>query len=257
MTRASLQQLLEQVAGGKIDSAAALEKLARLPLEELTHSTLDLHRELRQGTPEVVFGQNKSADQIRDNLLLVHQAHGKALATRVSRGKARRIINDEAPAPFVYRESARTLSLGLPPLKTEEEGPYIAVVTAGTSDLAISDEAATTLQFLEHPCVQITDIGVAGIHRIFPHLETLRNATAVIAIAGMEGALPSVLGGFLSCPIIAVPTSTGYGTAKRGETALHAMLTSCASGIAVVNIDNGFGAALFAHSLLQQVGRKS
>ena len=126
------------------------------------------------------------------------------------------------------------------------------MVTAGTSDLAISDEAAITLQFLGHPFQQITDIGVAGIHRILPHLDTLRNATAVIAIAGMEGALPSVLGGFLACPIIAVPTSTGYGTAKKGETALHAMLTSCASGIAVVNIDNGFGAALFAHTILRQ-----
>ena len=128
----------------------------------------------------------------------------------------------------------------------------MAIVTAGTSDLAVSDEAALTLQFLGHPFVQITDIGVAGIHRILPHLNTLREATAVIAIAGMEGALPSVLGGLLASPLIAVPTSTGYGTARHGETALNAMLTSCASGIAVVNIDNGFGAALFAHTILRQ-----
>ena len=255
MNRETLLELLEQVSGGKIDTEAALEKLAQLPFEELAHSTLDLHRELRQGTPEVVFGQNKSVEQIRDNLLRVHQAHGKALATRVSRGKARRILEREGGEDFQYLDSARCLSLGLPAANNTTDAPYVVVVTAGTSDLAISDEAAATLQFLGHPFLQITDIGVAGIHRILPHLETLRRATAVIAIAGMEGALPSVLGGFLSCPIIAVPTSTGYGTAKKGETALHAMLTSCASGIAVVNIDNGFGAALFAHTILEQTSR--
>ena len=250
----SLSQLLEQVAQGTITTENALEKLAQLPLQELAHSTLDLHRELRQGTPEVVFGQNKSIEQIKDNLRRVHQSHGKALATRVNRGKARRILQGEDGADFHYQSSARCLSLGLPSAQTNsDEEPYVAIVTAGTSDLAVSDEAAATLQFLEHPHLQITDIGVAGIHRILPHLDTLRKATAVIAIAGMEGALPSVLGGFLSCPLIAVPTSTGYGTAKKGETALHAMLTSCASGIAVVNIDNGFGAALFAHNILQQV----
>lgn len=253
MNRDSLNKLLEQVAEGKVDSQAALERLAQLPFEELSHSTLDLHRELRQGTPEVVYGQNKSIDQIRDNLLRIHQAHGKALATRVSRGKARRILAEDENGDFDYLDSARCLSLGLPPALHDTNKPYIAIVTAGTSDLAISNEAAATLQYLEHPFVQITDIGVAGIHRILPHLETLRHATAVIAIAGMEGALPSVLGGLLSCPIVAVPTSIGYGTAKNGETALHAMLTSCASGISVVNIDNGFGAALFTHTILQQV----
>lgn len=253
MNRDSIQDLLQQVATGKVDSETALEQLAQLPFQELTHSTLDLHRELRQGTPEVIFGQNKSVDQIRENLLRVHQAHGKALATRVSRGKARRILDSDESADFHYHPSARCLSLALPPAKNSTTEPYAVVVTAGTSDLNIAGEAAATLQFLEHPFIQISDIGVAGIHRIQPHLDTLRNATAVIAIAGMEGALPSVLGGFLSCPIIAVPTSTGYGTAKKGETALHAMLTSCASGIAVVNIDNGFGAALFAHTILQQV----
>ena len=252
MNRDSLQQLLEQVAGGSLDPSSAIEKLAQLPFEELSHSTLDLHRELRQGTPEVIFGENKSAQQIADNLIRVHAAHGKALATRVSSEKAAQVLaleNSEAPD---HHDSARCLSLGLPPAQDPDSGRYVAIVTAGTSDLAVSDEAALTLQFLGHPFVQITDIGVAGIHRILPHLNTLREATAVIAIAGMEGALPSVLGGLLSSPLIAVPTSTGYGTARQGETALNAMLTSCASGIAVVNIDNGFGAALFAHTILSQ-----
>lgn len=253
MNRDSIQHLLEQVVEGKIDTKSATEKLAQLPFEELAHSTLDLHRELRQGTPEIVFGENKSAAQISENLTRVFAAHGKALATRVNPEKAEQIqSNWEGKAPD-YNSSAHCLSLGLSAANHDTSGHYISIVTAGTSDLAVSDEAALTLQFLGHSFVQITDIGVAGIHRILPHLNTLRQSTAVIAIAGMEGALPSVLGGFLTCPIIAVPTSTGYGTARHGETALHAMLTSCASGIAVVNIDNGFGAALFGHTLLSQV----
>ena len=253
MNRDALTELLEQVAAGKIQTDSALEKISQLPFRELAHSTLDLHRELRQGSPEVIFGQNKSAEQIIENLTRIHATHGKALATRVSKGKARRILAEEQSPQPIYCAASRSLSLGLPPAKNESNGsPYVAIVTAGTSDLPVAHEAATTLQFLEHPFVSINDIGVAGIHRILPHLDTLRRATAVIAIAGMEGALPSVLGGFLSCPVIAVPTSVGYGTAKKGETALHAMLTSCASGIAVVNIDNGFGAALFADTILRQ-----
>lgn len=253
MNRDSIQKLLEQVASGESAPLEAMEELAQLPFQELSHSTLDLHRELRQGTPEVIFGQNKSTEQIWDNLSRVHQSHQKALATRVSRGKARRIMRDHPEAGLSYHDTARCLTLSLPPAKHDTTEPYVAIVTAGTSDLAVSDEAALTLQFLEHSFLQITDIGVAGIHRILPHLGTLRRATAVIAIAGMEGALPSVLGGLLTAPLVAVPTSTGYGTANKGETALRAMLTSCASGIAVVNIDNGFGAAHFAHTILQQV----
>ncbi|MDP0491730.1 MAG: nickel pincer cofactor biosynthesis protein LarB [Verrucomicrobiota bacterium JB023] len=259
MNRADLQTLLTQIANGKRSPEDALEILATLPLQELSHSTLDLHRELRTGTPEVIFGENKTADQIADNLLRLNQAHGKALATRVSSRKARHILNpkDGPPAPdsgLSYHRSARILARNLPDkIAPSEDKPFVSIVTAGTSDLTVAEEAALTLQYLEHPFIQITDIGVAGLHRLFPHLETLRRSTAIIAVAGMEGALPSVLAGLVPCPLIAVPTSVGYGTARNGETTLHAMLTSCASGLAVVNIDNGFGAALFAHKLLSQI----
>lgn len=253
MNRTDLADLLAQVSEGKLDPASALESLATLPFDQLAHSTLDLHRELRQGTPEVVFGENKTPGQIGDNLARIHQAHGRALATRVSPEKAA-VVCEQLSAATYHRE-AQCLSLGLPEQASPAtpEQPYIAIVTAGTSDLSVSEEAALTLQFLGHHYCQINDVGVAGLHRLLPHLATFRQATAIIAIAGMEGALPSVIGGLVGCPVIAVPTSTGYGIARDGETALHAMLTSCASGIAVVNIDNGFGAALFSHTLLRQI----
>ena len=253
MNRSDIAALLEQVAQGQLSPDTALENLTTLPFEQLAHSTLDLHRELRQGTPEVIFSTNKTAPQIAENLSLLHSTHGKALATRVDEEKARSV---QALLPKVsYHSSARCLTLGLAPQAPDPdlEQPYLVVMTAGTSDLSVANETALTLQYLGHPFVQITDVGVAGLHRLLPHLETLRQATAIIAIAGMEGALPSVVGGLVGSPVIAVPTSVGYGIAREGETALHAMLTSCASGIAVVNIDNGFGAAIFAHNLMRQV----
>lgn len=253
MNREDIQKLLAAVAQGDSSPEAALERLATLPFDQLAHSTLDLHRELRQGSPEVVFGENKTAEQIADNLARICAAHQKALATRVDDAKAAAV---HALLPEArYHSSARCLTLGLPaesPPPAEGQR-YLVVVTAGTSDLSVADEAALTLQYLGKPFIQITDVGVAGLHRLLPHLETLRKATAIIAIAGMEGALPSVIGGLVACPVIAVPTSVGYGIARKGETALHAMLTSCASGIAVVNIDNGFGAAFFANSILRQM----
>lgn len=253
MNRTHLADLLNQVSEGKLAPEQALEALATLPFDELAHSTLDLHRELRQGTPEIVFGENKTAEQISDNLARLYQVHGKALATRVSPAKAQAICQQVLEA--TSHPEAACVSLGLRQFDSTPEPatPYIAIVTAGTSDLSVSAEAALTLRFLGHRHCQINDVGVAGLHRLLPHLETLRKATTIIAIAGMEGALPSVIGGLVACPVVAVPTSTGYGIARNGETALHAMLTSCASGIVVVNIDNGFGAALFCHSLLAQI----
>lgn len=253
MNLEDIQQLLDAVARGESTPEVALERLATLPFDQLTHSTLDLHRELRQGSPEVVFGENKTENQIADNLARIFSAHQKALATRVDADKAA-AVRDLLP-DACYHSDARCLTLGLPakPSPPGDGKRYLVVVTAGTSDLAVADEAALTLHYLGRPFVQITDVGVAGLHRLLPHLETLRKATAIIAIAGMEGALPSVIGGLVACPVIAVPTSVGYGIARNGETALHAMLTSCASGIAVMNIDNGFGAAFFADSILRQI----
>lgn len=253
MNREDIQKLLAAVAQGDSSPEAALERLATLPFDQLAHSTLDLHRELRQGSPEVVFGENKTVEQIAENLARICAAHHKALATRVDTAKATAV---QALLPAAsYHSGARCLTLGLPaePAPPAEGQRYLVVVTAGTSDLSVADEAALTLQYLEKPFIQISDVGVAGLHRLLPHLETLRQATAIIAIAGMEGALPSVIGGLVACPVIAVPTSVGYGIARNGETALHAMLTSCASGIAVMNIDNGFGAAFFANSILRQM----
>jgi len=193
MNRSDIAALLEQVAQGQLSPDTALENLTTLPFEQLAHSTLDLHRELRQGTPEVIFSTNKTASQIAENLSLLHSTHGKALATRVDEEKARSV---QALLPKAsYHSSARCLTLGLAPQAPDPdlEQPYLVVMTAGTSD------------------------------------------------------------GLVGSPVIAVPTSVGYGIAREGETALHAMLTSCASGIAVVNIDNGFGAAIFAHNLMRQV----
>ncbi|MBK1834130.1 nickel pincer cofactor biosynthesis protein LarB [Roseibacillus ishigakijimensis] len=257
MNREAMQCLLAEVAAGERTVETALEDLVRLPYEELAHSTLDLQRELRQGSPEIILGENKTAGQIGDNLARLAGVHGKALATRVTQAKAEELLaNWPGPESPVYHEAARCLTLGLPPRREpEEDEPYLVVVTAGTSDLPVAAEAAVTLQFLGHRFCEIQDVGVAGLHRLLPHLPTLRGASGVLAIAGMEGALPSVLGGLLACPVVAVPTSTGYGIARHGETALHAMLTSCAAGIAVMNIDNGFGAALFGHALMREIGK--
>lgn len=253
MNRTDLADLLAQVAEGKLDTESALESLAALPFDQLAHSTLDLHRELRQGSPEVIFGENKTASQIGDNLAHIHHAHGKALATRVSPEKADAIRETLPEAAYDSAASCLTLGLSADYPTLDPSQPYIAIISAGTSDDAVAAEAALTLKFLSHQYCRINDVGVAGLHRLLPHLPTLRQASAIIAIAGMEGALPSVVGGLVGCPVIAVPTSVGYGIARNGETALHAMLTSCASGIAVVNIDNGFGAALFGHNLMRQI----
>ncbi len=261
MNRETLLKLLTLVRSGEIEPSEALLKLQTQPFEELAHATLDLHRALRQGVPEVVLGSSKSAEQIYDCLNSLHEHHNRALATRVAPAKARRVQSlwaESHSEALNYDRNSRCLFLGFQTEaldSPEDSTPYVAIIAAGTSDLSVSAEAANTLAYLGHPFVTITDVGVAGIHRLVPHLPTLQRATATIAIAGMEGALPSVLGGIINNPIIAVPTSVGYGSAQKGLTALHAMLTSCSSGITVVNIDNGFGAALACHTILTQVIR--
>jgi NCAIR mutase (PurE)-related protein len=243
-----IEELLRQVASGEISTTAAVEQLKVLPCSELGHTTLDTHRELRQGIPEAVYGAGKSAEQLIEILQHLHHAHQRALATRVNRRKASQV--QEALPEANYNAVSRLLTVGDRPEAPGE--PYAVVACAGTSDLSVAEEASQTLEFLGHRVERLIDVGVAGVHRLFDKLATLRGAQVVICVAGMEGALTSLVGGLVAAPVIGVPTSVGYGVARGGETALHAMLASCASGVAVVNIDNGFGAAVFAHTILRR-----
>lgn len=210
------------------------------------HSTLDPERLARQGFPEVVYCQSKTTAQIIENLRALAATNGSAFGTRLQAERAAEVL--AALPGAVYDELGRTISLGsLPTVGTRP----VAVIAAGTSDLPVAKEAISTLTFLGHPVLVFNDIGVAGIHRLHARIDEIRKAQVVIVVAGMEGALPSVIGGLVAAPVIAVPTSVGYGAAFEGLAALLGMLNSCASGITVVNIDNGFGAAMAAHRILQ------
>jgi NCAIR mutase (PurE)-related protein len=213
------------------------------------HSTLDPERLARQGFPEIVYCQSKTAGQVADNLRALAAANGRAFGTRVpdEQAEALRALLPEA----VYDAVSRTIFVGNP-VPCPCGAPVVALVSAGTSDLPVAEEAAATLAFLGHPVARFHDIGVAGIHRLLGRIDEIRGAAVVIVVAGMEGALPSVVGGLVAAPVIAVPTSVGYGAAFGGLAALLGMLNSCASGLTVVNIDNGFGAAIAAHRILSQ-----
>jgi pyridinium-3,5-biscarboxylic acid mononucleotide synthase len=208
------------------------------------HSTLDPGRLARQGFPEIVYCQGKTAGQVADNLQALAAANGRAFGTRLQAERAAEVL---AAVPDArYDSLSRTILLG-PPLSPT--GFPVAVVSAGTSDLPVATEASATLAFLGHEVRRFNDIGVAGIHRLLDRIDEIRSAAAVIVVAGMEGALPSVVGGLVSAPVVAVPTSVGYGASFQGLAALLGMLNSCASGLTVVNIDNGFGAAMAVHRI--------
>jgi len=209
------------------------------------HSTLDPGRLARQGFPEIIYCQSKTAEQIIDNLRALAAANGAAFGTRLPAEPAATVL--AALPDATYDPLSRTISIGTMPATGSRT---VAVVSAGTSDLPVAGEAAATLAFLGHPVTRFNDIGVAGIHRLLSRIDEIRSAAVVIVVAGMEGALPSVVGGLVSAPVIAVPTSVGYGAAFQGLAALLGMLNSCASGLTVVNIDNGFGAAMAAHRIL-------
>jgi pyridinium-3,5-biscarboxylic acid mononucleotide synthase len=235
------------VRNGSQSLESAYQALAQLPFSDLGYARVDHHRALRQGFPEVIFGAGKQASQIIGISERMLEAGENVLVTRVTPELAGEVMQS-VPA-LTHNALGRTLSCFHKPVPVHASEP-VAVVTAGTSDAPVAEEALETLRLCGVPAVRVYDVGVAGIHRLLERLEALRRAPAVIVIAGMEGALPSVVGGLLSAPIIAVPTSVGYGTALAGFTALFSMLTSCASGITVVNIDNGFGAALAVARLL-------
>ncbi len=246
-----LRELLEGVRTGHLDVAQALDQLRTLPYADLGYARLDTHRALRQGLPEVVFCQGKTAAQVAGILERLWQSHDRVLGTRASAEQAA-FVQERLPAAR-YDPTSRLITLArtaLPP--PAETVPYVMVVTGGTADMPVAEEAAQTLEFLGRRVVRAYDVGVAGIHRLLSRAGQLADAAVVISVAGMEGALTSVVAGLVSCPVIGVPTSVGYGAHFGGVAPLLTMLNSCALGVAVVNIDNGFGAAVYAHTILRQ-----
>ena len=251
MNEESLRGLLDLVASGRLSSAEAVDRLRTLPFTEAASSLLDTHRAIRQGMPEVVFGRSKTPGQICEALAGLVKAHGHALATAVS-SEAAAVLGSAFPQGR-YDASSRLFRIGGMPLR--DASPVTSVVCAGTSDLPVAEEAAQTLEFAGFAVERMHDVGVAGLHRLLAQVDVLRASKVVIAIAGMEGALPGVVAGLVAAPVIAVPTSVGYGTNLGGLSALLSMLNSCSSGMGVVNIDNGFGAAMLAIRILQAHGK--
>lgn len=249
-----VEELLERVRGGEVSVEDALSTLQKLPFRDLGYATVDHHRALRQGMPEVIFGEGKSAEQILGITEEMVRVGSNVLITRIDAEKAA-LLSERVPG-FRYSPLARTGAVEIYEPAKRPCAP-VAVVTAGTSDNAVAEEAAETLRALGLEPLRIYDIGVAGIHRLLHRVDDLRHASAAIVCAGMEGALPSVVGGMLATPVIAVPTAVGYGTALSGFTALFAMLTSCASGVVVVNIGNGFGAAMAVHRMMPKASSKT
>ncbi|HEX9620445.1 MAG TPA: nickel pincer cofactor biosynthesis protein LarB [Polyangiaceae bacterium] len=243
MDAVRLRQLLEQIRSGELDVDRALSALRHLPYSELGYARVDHHRALRLGLPEVVLGESKTEEQIVGISRRLLESGQHVLVTRVDPEKARGVLA-ELP-DLSYSPMARVLSFENGPV-TEQSVDPVAIVTAGTSDLGVAEEASETLRLAGIRSRKLIDVGVAGLHRLLPELGELAQAPVVIVVAGMEGALPSVIGGLLGAPIIAVPTSVGYGASLGGLAALLGMLTGCASGVTVVNIDNGFGAAAAA-----------
>jgi len=271
MDPARLRKLLTGVRRGRVTTREALEAIAHLPFESIRAGTVDHHRGIRQALPEVILCQGKSEAQCVSIARAIFAKSGRLLATRASAAQARALVT-EFPEGATWNEAARTVVVeaarrrngargrratrgrSLAPARGATRGRSVSrrkpgrvlVVSAGTSDLPVAEEAAVTLEFMGVPVARVYDAGVAGIHRLLKHVPALRQATAIVVVAGMEGALASVVGGITDRPVIAVPTSAGYGASFGGLAALLAMLNSCAAGVTVVNIDNGFGAGYAA-----------
>ena len=242
-----VRKLLENVRNGSVSVDEAAEKLRKMPFDDLGYAMIDHHRALRNGCPEVIYCAGKSLAQVEGivrNMLEVGESN--VLATRATEAVAERIQQLYPGAE--WNPSARTIVIRRQPA-AKAGGGTILVITAGTSDLPVADEAVVTAEFLGNQVARLCDVGVAGLHRLLARLDLVASANVIIVIAGMEGALASVVGGLTDKPIIAVPTSVGYGASFGGVSALLAMLNSCANGVSVVNIDNGFGAAYIASSI--------
>ena len=246
-----LKNLLQQVQSGQVDLDTALHRLKKLPFEDLGYAKLDFHRCIRSGVPEVIYCEGKTVEQIQGITAKLAQHHSNILATRVDRKVFEGI--KKTVKDCKYHETARIVVIK--PRPVEHVG-NIAVVCAGTSDIPVAEEAAVTAEVLGNKVKRIYDVGVAGIHRLLNTCEDLFKANVAVVAAGMEGALASVVGGLVSCPVIAVPTSIGYGASFGGIAALLSMLNCCASGVSVVNIDNGFGAG-FQAGLINKLAVKT
>jgi len=245
MNTSKLTKLLQSVRSGKIDVETALDRLKHLPFEDVSYAQIDHHRHLRHGMPEVIYCEGKTLEQVAGITWRMLKAGSDILATRASETvyKAvkkldRRAVYHAASRAIVIQDKKKMLTSGI-----------VLVLTAGTSDIPVAEEAAVTAGMLGSTVQTVYDVGVAGIHRILSKRETLDSARVIVVVAGMDGALPSVVGGLVDKPVIAVPTSVGYGAGFQGLAPLLTMLNSCASGVAVMNIDNGFGAGVLAHRI--------
>ena len=240
---AALEQLLEEVRAGRLSVTEALERLRHLPYEDLGFARVDHHRQLRQSFPEVVLAAGKSLEQVRGLLRSLWARADHVLVTRLAPAAAAALAADFPEARYYADSQVLTLNRGEVPQRGRG---LILVISAGTSDIPVAEEALVTARIMGHRAEALYDVGVAGLHRLLAHQDLLAQATCFIVVAGMEGALPSVVAGLVDRPVIAVPTSIGYGASFGGLAALLAMLNSCATGLAVVNIDNGFGAGYIA-----------
>ena len=247
-----IKALLEQVQAGTVSVEDAMLRLKGQPYEDIGYAKVDLHRQVRQGAAEGIYGAGKTAQQIAGILRsLEDNGQKNVLITRLDAEKAAQV---NALTPITYYNDAHIAIAGT--MAAPSGLGTIVVATGGTSDMPVAEEAALTAQFLGNEVVRLYDVGVAGLHRLLSHRQELMKASVVIAVAGMEGALATVIGGLVDCPVIAVPTSVGYGAAFGGLAALLSMLNSCASGTAVVNIDNGFGAGFMASRINHMEAKK-
>lgn len=248
-----IRKLLEGVSEGSVSVEDALLKLKTKPFEDIGYAKVDMHRKLRQGAAEVIYGAGKTSEQVIGIIdTMLKNGQDTILITRLSEESASIV---EKSHPMKYYKDAQCGIVGQMPVP--DGIGKIVVATGGTSDIPVAEEAALTAAFLGNEVVRLYDVGVAGLHRTLAHLDEIMNASVIIAIAGMEGALASVIGGLADCPVIAVPTSVGYGASFNGLSALLSMLNSCASGVSVVNIDNGFGAGYIASMINHMTVKRS
>lgn len=241
MDETDIKKILNAVKDGTVSMEKALKRLKHLPYEDISFAKIDLHRHLRQGVPEVIFATGKTPEQVVSIARLMYKKSRRFLITRATK----KIYNSLRIKGAVFHPASGVISIG----EEKKKRGNILVLTAGTSDIPTAEEAAVTASFLGSRVSTVYDVGVAGLHRLMDNSDHIKEACVIIVVAGMEGALPSVVGGMTDKPIIAVPTSIGYGTSLGGLTALFAMLNSCVPGIAVMNIDNGFGAGCLAHKI--------